>query len=369
MVCELAESAAEALWPSLLELRRFLQTDEALTHEQVAFGDSAEGWSLVTEPAEVERVRTGSSPHLLVPLEEALDAPRDPSLSSFSELAFRRGETPLSDESKRLEPSIRSIFRIYLPMLLGGFRARKRGELFVTAHVAQTLDGRIACLNGHSQWISNQANLFHAHRIRALHDGVMVGRGTVEKDDPALTVRHVGGVDPRRIVLNSSASLLNEECSQLQVFRDAGCLLMTSQGGLESERTSQRSSKGSSKLADLPATVEVVGIDSGGESTISPAKLREAFQARGIHSIFLEGGSTTLSRYFDLAAIDLLHVHFAPVILGSGISSFSLPEVETVQLARRMTTAHFVLDGELLIECRGQRSNADSAAPLSGGGL
>jgi len=360
MVCELAETAAEALWPSLLELRRFLQTDEALTREQVAFVHRSAGWSLVVDPGEVVRVRTGSSAHLMVPLDETDDVPRDQTLSAFSELAFRTGEAPFSDRARILEPGVRSIFRIYLPMLLGGYRARKRGELFVTAHVAQTLDGRIACLNGHSQWISNRANLFHAHRIRALHDGVMVGRGTVEKDDPALTVRHVAGVDPRRIVLNSSASLLHEECAQHQVLRDAGCLLMVSREGLESERTSQ--------LADLPATVEVVGVDTGGEPTLSPAQLGEAFHSRGIHSIFLEGGSTTLSRYFDLVAIDLLHVHFAPVILGSGISSFSLPEVETVQLAHRMTTAHFVLDGELLIECRGQRSNADSAAPLSGGG-
>ena len=73
---------------------------------------------------------------------------------------------------------------------------------------------------------------------------------------------------------------------------------------------------------------------------------------RGVHSVFLEGGSRTVSQYFERRGIDLLHVHVAPMILGSGIPGFSLPEVEKVTLARRMTIDHFLLDGELLVECR-----------------
>lgn len=359
MVCELVDSAAQALWPSLLQLRQFLATSAAQEADQVAFVLGSGGWELITDRSELERARQASNPTLFLPLNSTAALPEG--LNVYLNEEFQAGGSPMRMGDRPLELAASSVFRVYLPMILGGFLARKRGKLFVTAHVAQTLDGRIACLNGHSQWISNHANLVHSHRLRALHDGVLVGRGTVESDDPALTVRHVGGTDPRRIVLNGSASLLKEAPTRFQVLRDSGCLLITSEENrreVEEQHSVTRES-----------SVEVLGVELAAGESCSSQILTDVLLARGIHSVFLEGGSTTLSKFFDARAIDLLHVHFAPIILGSGIPSFSLPEVEKVQLARRMTTAHFVLDGELLIECRGQsnesNSQADSPAVLS----
>ena len=63
----------------------------------------------------------------------------------------------------------------------------------MTLSYAQTVDGRIATAGGSSQWISGPASLTHAHRLRADHDAIMVGAGTVCADDPRLTVRLVDG--------------------------------------------------------------------------------------------------------------------------------------------------------------------------------
>ncbi|NIR47436.1 bifunctional diaminohydroxyphosphoribosylaminopyrimidine deaminase/5-amino-6-(5-phosphoribosylamino)uracil reductase RibD, partial [candidate division KSB1 bacterium] len=71
---------------------------------------------------------------------------------------------------------------------------------FVTAKIAQTLDGRIAASNGNAQWITSEASRRLGHKMRAEHDAILVGIGTVLADDPQLTVRLAKGEDPKRIV-------------------------------------------------------------------------------------------------------------------------------------------------------------------------
>jgi diaminohydroxyphosphoribosylaminopyrimidine deaminase/5-amino-6-(5-phosphoribosylamino)uracil reductase len=80
---------------------------------------------------------------------------------------------------------------------------RRTGRPWVVCKLATTADGRIAAPDGSSQWITGEEARIDAHRLRAESDAVLVGAGTVREDDPSLTVRHVDGDDPRRIVLGS----------------------------------------------------------------------------------------------------------------------------------------------------------------------
>ena len=200
----------------------------------------------------------------------------------------------------------------------------------IVGYLAQTPDGRTACENGHSQWISNQANLLHAHRMRALCDAVMVGWKTVAADNCKLTVRHVRGPQPKRIILDPNGQLL-DRAKDLHLFApndEVGTLFVT-------RKQSEYEARG----------LQTVEFREG-------TRLSETLSTLDIKSVYLEGGAKTVSSY--LPELDLLQVHVAPKILGSGISSFTLPKISSIQEGYEFTTEFFDLDGEILYECKMQ---------------
>ena len=348
MLGGLDRSAVATLWPAILAMRRFLARDEARQAGTVAFVHDANGWTFLQDGAPAGgSAEPGSAPAVLVPLCEAQEAAalervrEDERTAAFLLRRLEAGASPFVGADLGANAPARIILRIYLPLVVGAHRARIAGRLFTTAHLAQTLDGRIACANGHSQWISNEANLHHSHRLRALHDAVVVGSRTVERDDPRLTVRHVEGEDPERYVLSSSARLLRSDVPR-HLLDDSSCVVLVN----------------AKALVDLPeaarrrSRVEIVAVEDVANGYIAPDEIHRELQRRGRRSAFVEGGGRTLSHFLEHGAIDVLHLHLAPMILGSGIHGFSLPEVARVDEGKRLRMEPFDIDGELLLECR-----------------
>ena len=104
--------------------------------------------------------------------------------------------------------TVRDLFDLYLPLQLD--------PDLVVGQIGQSLDGRIATESGHSHYITGPADRRRLHRLRALVDAVVVGASTVAADNPHLTVRHVEGEHPVRVVLDPRGRVSRDRA----VFRD-----------------------------------------------------------------------------------------------------------------------------------------------------
>lgn len=220
----------------------------------------------------------------------------------------------------------------------------------MVAQLGQTLDGRIATVTGASKYINGDAALVHLHRLRAHVDAVIVGVGTVEADDPQLTVRRVEGDHPARVIIDPHGRApWSARC-----FHDGAAPVYTvTLPGVRSSANAE--------------TIEIEETD----GQIDPNVIIQELFSRGMRRVLVEGGADTLSRFLAVDAVDLLHVLVAPMIFGSGKSSLMLPPIERLdQALRPQTDVHVFADGDVLFTCdlrdqgekRGEKRNVGASS-------
>lgn len=225
--------------------------------------------------------------------------------------------------------------------IFGPLRAESAGGTTVVGQIGQSLDGRVATPTGHSHYINGDAGLAHLHRLRALVDAVVVGAGTVQADDPQLTVRRVEGPSPARVVIDPNGRIP----ATARVFSNDGirCIALTSEG----------------TAMALPPQIEVVVLPRTA-GALPPAAILAALAARGLRRILIEGGANTVSRFIAAGCLDRLHIVVAPVILGSGPVGMTLPPILRADEAMRMPVGIHRLGEEVLFDCdlSGRRARA-----------
>lgn len=179
---------------------------------------------------------------------------------------------------------------------------------FAILKCAATLDGRIATRTGDSKWVTGEASRAHVHRIRHAADAIMVGVGTVIKDDPSLTARIPGDdgkrpVDPTRVILDTRLRI-PESAKLLRLESDSDTIVVT----------------GPSAPDDKKARIERKGVRvmqaDVKDDRIDLDRLMDRLGALGLTSLLIEGGGRVIAAALKAGIVDKIIFFYAPRILG-----------------------------------------------------
>lgn len=211
--------------------------------------------------------------------------------------------------------------------LLAGFGSWvERGRPRITLKMAASLDGRIATAGGDSRWISGAVARAWAHRRRREADAILVGSGTVAKDNPQLTVRHVKGRNPDRIVVDSTLRL----SPKARVYDPNGprrIVAAAESAGAEAEAT----------LRDRG--VEVWRFPARPDGRIPLRALAEKLGAEGYTHVLCEGGARLAGGLFAEHLVDQAWLVMSRrLLLGSGGPGW-LEGLEVPAVARALRVA------------------------------
>ncbi|MFK3676159.1 bifunctional diaminohydroxyphosphoribosylaminopyrimidine deaminase/5-amino-6-(5-phosphoribosylamino)uracil reductase RibD [Microbacterium sp. NPDC090218] len=195
----------------------------------------------------------------------------------------------------------------------GWLTAQRLGRPHITVKWAQSLDGRAAASDGSSQWITGPLARADVHRRRAEADAIAVGTGTVLADDPALTARDGETLLPHQpvpVIIGSRPTP-----SDAAVHRHPHTPLFYDTHDLH-----------------------VIAAD---------------LHARGIQSLFVEGGPTVASAFIAAGLADRVLAYIAPVLLGGDRLALGDIGVTSIDAARRLTVDEWVpLGSDLLAIAR-----------------
>ena len=185
----------------------------------------------------------------------------------------------------------------------------EKSRPYVILSAAITLDGKIA--KGRTKIkLSSKNDKIRVHKLRAKVDGILIGKNTLDTDNPMLNVRYVTGKNPVRILLDSrgtikSSSKIIQSCSKISTIIATTQLI---------------SKKNLSRLEKFP--LEIIKC---GKSSVDVVKLLKILQKKGMKKILLEGGGTLNWSFLKRGLIDELIITITPYILG-GSDSVTLVE-------------------------------------------
>jgi len=245
---------------------------------------------------------------LYVNLEPCSHAHRTPSCAdAIIQAGLRRVVISMSDPDERMRGAgiarlqaagIETLVGIHeeRALLLNEFYVKHRltGRPFVSAKFAMSLDGKIATRTGESRWITGEEARLHGHRLRHIHDAILVGVNTVLADDPELSARIEGddARQPLRVILDSQ---LRTRMSARAVGPNT--LIATTRPGR----------MGAAEVIKLPAAPD---------GRVALPALLDELGKRGVLSLLVEGGSEVHASFFTSGLVDKVHAYVAPRLIG-----------------------------------------------------
>lgn len=215
---------------------------------------------------------------------------------------------------------------------------------WVHAKWAMTLDGKLAAHTGHSQWISNETSRANAHQLRGLVDAVIVGAGTVRRDNPRLTARPSGRRTPVRVVVDTEATLSLD--SNLIRTLDEAPVMVACGTNASLENIERLRSEGIKVVVSPPMS---------GNPGVDLASLLHDLGRQSMTHVLVEGGNRLLGSFFDAGFVDEVHIFVGPKIVGGDsaphpVGGTGLPAIP--ELSSLIDPSIRILDGDVLIEGR-----------------
>ena len=174
-------------------------------------------------------------------------------------------------------------------------------KLKIILSAAISLDGKIGQKNEHIV-LSSKSDKIRVHKLRAKSDAILVGKNTVQQDDPLLTVRYAKGKNPIRIILDSHGAIKNNS-RIIKTCKYVPTIIVVS------ELTSKSNLN---RLQKLPLDVIVCG-----KNQVNINKLLSILSKKGIKTILLEGGGTLNRSFLKKNLIDEMIIALTPYVLGS----------------------------------------------------
>jgi len=183
----------------------------------------------------------------------------------------------------------------------------EKSRPYVILSAAISIDGKIATRTGRSN-LSSKKDLVRVHNLRKSVDAILIGKNTVNVDNPSLTVRHVKGKNPIRIILDPNGSL-SLKSKVISTAKKTPTILVVSENA-----------KNVKKFVTKGAQVITCG-----KKKINIKKLLQILDKKGIKRIVVEGGGTTNWYFFKEKLVDEIIITVTPYILG-GSTAVSLVE-------------------------------------------
>ena len=185
----------------------------------------------------------------------------------------------------------------------------KQEQPFITLKLATSIDGKISDSLGNSKWITSERLRKIVHEYRHEHDAVLIGSGTAEKDNPELTVRHIEGVQPWRIIIDTNLKLNKN----LKLFTDdyKSKTIVICSNDVEQSRVMDLNENG----------VNVICLDKK-NNHIPLKSILSALYKKKIKSVLVEAGPTLATNFINQNCVDELILMISNKIIGIGQSGF-----------------------------------------------
>lgn len=210
----------------------------------------------------------------------------------------------------------------------------------ITLKLATSMDGRIALANGESQWITSSDSRARVHRMRAEHDAILIGAGTLAADDPLLTARSVPLPARQPVRLVADSRLRTPVHSRLVQSAGLGRVALV---------CSDPTTRHADAIKQAGAEVWQVTPDKRGR--VSPRALLERCAVERLETVFLEGGGLLAASFLRMGLVDKMYWFRAPIILGGdGIPAIGAMGLHQIQAAPRWRTAATERIGDDVLE-------------------